>query len=144
MTPESLHEQATIKLRYGTAKVDAKMARILEHLDRLKFKTYESCENYGEFLRQYDDLSHVIDYNRNYAYIEFYDIQSAMKFITMINDVVALTSPLFFKTCHGGTPGAWEVKVNLASAKPDYRAWVWFPSEDIPELEQVLSEVEAE
>jgi hypothetical protein len=144
MSNDDFHPQTRITFPSNNvrANVDEALAPILLDLNRLGIRTYESCQNYGEYLRQFDDMAHVWDSKRDYGYIEFFSVPDALAFTELIAQTTGIMNPLFFKVIHGGTPGAWEVRVNLATKDEKWRAWVLFPAGDIPAITELLKDVQ--
>lgn len=129
------HEQVEI-MTNATFPVDEKLADIVLRINNsLGIGTYESCQNYGEYLRKLGFM-HVDESKRDYAYIEFFDGATALNFVHAVLAQVGPGSVIHHKIKQEATPGAWELKARL-SLEPHF--WVWFPSEDIPELESILN-----
>ena len=140
---DHLHPQGMIDLRPthdlvtvpDIIWVDAGLLKLVEQINRiLKCHTYESCQNYGEYLRSLG-FDHVHESKRDYAYVEFYDLEDAMDFLNEIQIRAGVTNMLYHKIAQEGTPGAWELKARLSN---EGHFWVWFPAEDIPAIEEVL------
>lgn len=129
------HETTTIVLEGQSVEVDIRIAGLIKAINKgLGIKTYESCENYGDYLRQIE-LDHVFESRRDYAYVEFFALGDAHMFLEAILSNTGVTSPIYHKVAHEGTPDAYELKWRASTGQP----WVWFPSSDIEELEKVLS-----
>lgn len=132
-----LHKQVEVDLRLAlpnpnVVNVDEGMARLLPIVNRLA-PTYESCQNYGEYLRDMGlDFNH--ESKRDYAYIEFFELKDAIYFRREVADAAGPTDMLFHQIVMEGTPEAWELKFRPATEQ----WWVWFPTSDIPQIERVL------
>ena len=140
---EVLHPQFRVSVRANTGKwadedvdVDAEMAPLIESLARLGMKTYESCQNYGEYLR-FMDFDHVFEAKRDYAYIEFYWLNDAHWFIRIMRDS-GVQNPIHHRVVHEGTPDAWELKLRMTK---EGHPWVWFPNSDIPGATKLVADL---
>jgi hypothetical protein len=139
-----IHPQATTYVRdkYGrllldAANVDEEMAPVIGLLSRWHVPTYESCQNYGEYLRSFTPgLDHIFECGRDYAYIEFYNWDNAVDLIAIFK-ALGPQHPLYHKVMNEGTPGAWELKAR--PSKPGHFQ-VWLPHEDLPAIAQVLQD----
>lgn len=135
MGPEGdLHPQISVSLMAKDVFVDVEMGPLLEALGHSGIKTYESCQNYGEYLR-FMELDHVFEAKRDYAYIEFYRMADALAFIQVAKDS-GVQSPIHHRSSHEGTPDAWELKIRMTTGRP----WVWFPNYDIEEVTKLVSD----
>jgi hypothetical protein len=143
MMMADFHPQVTIAV--GTVRggshvpdefqVDAELVGLIEWLNtRQNIRTYESCQNYGEYLRELG-FDHTFESKRDYAYIEFYDLDDARGFLNLVKEATGVTHMIYHRIVQEGTPGAWELK---ARPSIEDHFWVWLPVEDIPELEEVL------
>lgn len=113
--------------------VDAKMSKIIGWCNSRSYRTFGSCENYGEYLRSLGmDFNH--ESTRDYAYIEFMELEDAIMFMQDIQDRAGIVSGLYAKIEAEGTPDAWELKLRLTSG----RFWLWFPTSDIPLIEHAI------
>lgn len=125
----------------GAASIecDQKIAKVVAAINDLGYATYESCQNYGEYLR-WVGLGHVHESLRDYAYVEFYELDDAMAFIGQVQDVADVAGSIYHQLAHEGTPGAWELKYRQTTGQ----WWIWFPSSSIKDLEGLLdAEVQA-
>lgn len=136
-----LHEQVQISVGTGTPpvlipdefSVDAKIATVIEKVNGLGYRTYSSCQNYGEYLRELGfDFNH--EAARDYAYIEFYELNDAIGFMREVMHRAGVTNPIYHKVVMEGTPDAWELKYRQTSE----HFWLWLPESDILELEVIL------
>lgn len=130
------HDQVEIVLgpQDKVVNVDAYISRVIDLLNnRVGIPTYESCENYGEYLRGLG-MDFNFESKRDYAYIEFYSLAAAEVFLEYVKDQAGVANPIHHKIANEGTPDAWDLKWRASTGQP----WVWFPSSDIEELEKLL------
>lgn len=135
MEEMEIHPQAYASLMSENVLVDAEMVLLLEALGQLGIKTYESCQNYGEYLR-FMELDHVFEAKRDYAYVEFYSLIDAHTFIRIARDS-GVQNPIHHRIVHEGTPDAWELKLRMTA---EGHAWVWFPNYDIEGVTKLIEE----
>lgn len=129
------HQQVKVQLKTkGDVEVDQALRHLLIQVNEYGLPTYESCQNYGEYLRGLG-LDHVHESKRDYAYIEFYNFDDAMEFLSLVMGAAGIANPLHHQIAQEGTPGAWELKFRMGTNQ----FWVWFPAEVIPNIEGVLS-----
>jgi hypothetical protein len=123
-----------ISVKDAIVEVDAYISRLINLIwVNLGINTYESCENYGEYLRDLG-LDHIFESKRDYAYIEFYSLEDADYFQESVLGYTGVVHPIYHQITHEGTPDAWELKVRQSTGN----YWVWFPSSEIEELEKLL------
>lgn len=135
MSDADFHPQHEILIDGGQYSVDKKLAPIINLINsKLNIETYESCENYGEYLR---DLGLTFNHEsqRDYAYIEFYNLDDAIMFLQWVKDKATFIHELGQKVSSETVPGAWELKARFSIP---WHFWVWFPEADIPSLEELL------
>ena len=130
MAGDDFHEQTSVP---WIGQVDTELVELVVALNEYGLATYESCQNYGEYLRHFGDMmTHMAEAQRDYAYIEFFDSQDAVQFLRRVRDHTAPAELIHQRVTHHGAPGAWEVRINYTSGDGNkLRTWVWFPAEDI-------------
>lgn len=124
----SFHEQA------AAPEVDVLLAPLIEWCNAHGFWTYESCQNYGEYLRDLG-FDHVLESKRDYAYIEFHEVEDAVLFMDFVKDWVGVDNPIHHQIANEGTPGTWELKMRNSTR----RFWLWFPADDIGHLQRMIA-----
>lgn len=129
-----LHDQIEIVIKGSPVEVDAHISVVVDWINnRLGVETYESCENYGEYLRDLG-FDHVFESKRSYAYIEFFEWSDAMTFLDAVVDRTGVAHPFYHQIANEGTPEAWELKMRPSTGN----FWLWFPAAEIDELEKIL------
>lgn len=136
MSDGDFHPQHTVLIGRDQYFVDDRLHEIISLINqKLHIWTYESCQNYGEYLR---DLGFTFNHeaDRDYAYIEFENLEDAVMFIQWVRDKASFIHQVGQHAASETVPDAWELKARLSIP---WHFWVWFPTSDIQELQKLLT-----